>query len=103
MSCIDKHESACPFSLTDASDYVQNFGCLPTPHDIRIMRVVHSKTWACHEQPTKPCVGAIRDLKRNGLPHNVIDTELLTEKSDWYRFVNEIGHATSSAHSQTDL
>lgn len=88
MSCVDKKDSACPFAFTDRSDSVQNLGCLPTPHDIRNMRVAHGKTWACHERPEKPCAGAILWLKDEGLPHKVIDPILLTERSEWHLYTS---------------
>lgn len=88
MSCNNKIDSACPFSFTEQSEYVQNLGCLPTPYEIRNMRVVHGKTWACHENPSKPCTGAINWLKSNDLPYSVIDQNLLTEKSDWHLFTD---------------
>jgi len=88
MPCVDKADSGCPFSFTDHSEYVQNLGCLPTPYEIRNMRVEHGKTWACHSNPTKPCTGAIRWLKKEGLPHKVIDPILLTENSDWHLYVS---------------
>ena len=91
MSCVDHHDSACPFSFTEQSEYVQNLGCLPSPYEIRNMRVIHGKSWACHSEPTKPCVGAIRWLKEEGLPYNVIDSELLTEKSPWHLYVQKSG------------
>lgn len=89
MACTDKLDSACPFAFTDQSDMVQNLGCLPTPYDIRNMRVFHGKTWACHEDPSKPCVGAIRWLKERGLPHTIEDQNLLTESDDWHLFTEE--------------
>ena len=87
MACHHKADSACPFAFTDMSDEIQNYGCLPTPQDIRNMRVEHGKTWACHEEPTKPCVGAIRWLRKEELPHQVVDPKLLTERSDWHLYV----------------
>lgn len=82
MSCVHLSNSACPFAWwTDESDQAQNYGCLPTPHDIVVMRVHHNKTWACHDNPTTPCVGAINHLKKNNLPYSVC--ELVTEKDNW--------------------
>lgn len=96
MSCIDHKMSACPFAFSDESEMVQNYGCLPTPHEIATMRLEHGKTWACHSDPSKPCVGAIRHLKEQGLPYKVIDQTLVTESDDWGRFctpLNERGVA----------
>ncbi len=89
MSC--NHCSAdctCPFAFTEASERVQNYGCLPTPQEIVRMRVVHGKTWACHSDTSKPCIGAIRHLRDEGLPHKVLDPVLLTEQSDWPKYTS---------------
>ena len=76
----------CPFSFTPTSEKIQNYGCLPEPMDIAHMRVEHGRTWACHDNPEKPCVGATKWLQGEGLPHKVINQELLTEQSDWHLF-----------------
>ncbi len=86
MSCVHKHNSACPFADSDTSDYVQNMGCLPSPYEIKNMRVFHGKTWACHEKPEQPCTGAIQYLKKQNLPYHVIDANLVTESSAWHLF-----------------
>lgn len=88
MTCYHSTESSCPFAWTEHSERVQNYGCLPTRQDIVTMRVEHGKTWACHDEPTKPCIGAIRHLKRHGLPHKVVDPELLTERAPWERYIS---------------
>lgn len=85
-TCVKNAGSSCPFAHTEESEIAQNYGCLPTRQDIITMRVDHGKTWACHDAPDKPCTGAIRHLKEQGLPYKVIDRELLTEKSEWGQY-----------------
>lgn len=86
MSCYHKENSSCPFAWTQESEIAQNYGCLPTHHDIVIMRTEHGKTWACHDDYSKPCVGAISFLKEKGLPHKIVDKELISLDVDWWKF-----------------
>lgn len=81
-------EGACPFAWTEESDIVQNHGCLPTPMDIVGMRVIHGKTWACHEDTSKPCKGALLYLKEKNLPYKVLDKNLLTETDNWHHYID---------------
>jgi hypothetical protein len=82
------HKTSCPFAYTDESEQIQNYGCLPTPLEIINMRVTHNRTWACHSDTTKPCIGAIRRLKELRLPHSVT-LPLVTEDDDWKFEIND--------------
>ena len=73
----------CPFAYTELSDQIQNYGCLPSPNEIINMRINHGKTWACHSNLNKPCLGAIKNLKKKNLPFKVIDKKLITENDNW--------------------
>jgi hypothetical protein len=89
FSCKDCSKRTCPFAFTLYSERVQNYGCLPTPHEIIDMRVNHGKTWACHSNPRKPCLGAILHLKSRGLPYKVIDRVLVTDHDQWDLYLSE--------------
>ena len=84
---------SCPFSYSDESEQAQNYGCLPEPYEILTMRINHGKTWACHSDSSKPCLGAIKALKEKGHDYKVIDTSLVTLNDDWSLFTNpELSH-----------
>lgn len=81
-------EGACPFSFTAESEYIQNMGCLPTPMQIVAMRQYEGRTWACHSNPTKPCLGAIKFQQEHGLDASVTgEHALVTEDSPWHLYV----------------
>ncbi len=80
-------EGGCPFSFSEESEMIQNYGCLPAPYDIVNMAKIHGRKWACHSNPEKPCKGAIDYLKKNNIEVKYIDAPLLTEESDWHLFV----------------
>lgn len=79
--------TTCPFAYTFESETIQNYGCLPTPPQIVYMRTEYGKTWACHSNPTVPCVGGIAELKRKNLPHSTL--ELITEDDPWHLYIPE--------------
>lgn len=79
-------EGSCPFSFSDESEIVQGYGCIPTPYDIIQMRQKHGKTWACHSNPDKPCLGALNYMKQKQLPYKVIDTKLITLDDNWEKY-----------------
>lgn len=91
MTCDhNSSDCTCPFAFSDASEQAQNYGCLPSPWDIRNMRVHHGKTWACHEDITKPCIGALEFLKERGEPYKIIDAKLITDNDDWEKVCTPI-------------
>ena len=71
--------TSCPFAYTDESENIQNLGCLPTPFEIVSMRVLKGKTWACHSDNSKPCVGGLKAVREFGYDNSVIDQQLVTE------------------------
>lgn len=76
-------EGGCPFAYTDESEMIQNYGCLPGPYEIVTMRQKHGKTWACHSDNKKPCLGALLYQKEKGLEFKVLAPNLITEQSSW--------------------
>jgi hypothetical protein len=87
-TCIEcSTTGACPFSFSELSEQAQNYGCLPSPHQILRMRTVFQKTWACHSNTEKPCLGAMNFLREKGLPFQVVDSVLVKEEDDWSSFV----------------
>lgn len=57
------------------------------------MRVQYQKTWACHSDPKKPCLGALQYLRARGLPYKVVDQCLVTESSAWHLFIQRTTQA----------
>lgn len=87
---VCNHESencSCPFAYTDASEQAQNYGCLPTPSEIIKMRQKSGKTWACHSDLSKPCIGAIEYMKNRNFEYKIIDKDLVTLDDDWSLFI----------------
>ena len=79
--------TSCPFAFTDESEQIQNYGCLPTPVEILNMKVYHGKTWACHSDTSKPCLGAIRRFEEVGLIAKLrSNKDLLTENDKWHLY-----------------
>lgn len=76
----------CPGAESYGAHLAQGYGCLPTLFDTVQMRVKHGKTWACHNDYSKPCLGALKELRRRGL--NAKPTkDLLTLDDYWEDFI----------------
>jgi len=58
MAC--KH---CPFAFTNASEEVQNYGCLPSPYEIIQMKRNTGHNWACHSNENSICMGFADHVK----------------------------------------
>lgn len=76
-------QTSCPFAHSEESEIAQSYGCLPSSYDIIKMKAVHGKTWACHSDPTKPCLGAIEHFKSVGLIFKTDDKPLVTLDDHW--------------------
>jgi len=58
MSC-----ETCPFAFSEASEMVQNYGCLPEPADIIRMKRESGHNWSCHYNGKKKCQGFVDFVK----------------------------------------
>lgn len=77
---------SCPGASSVTSEEAQGYGCLPCLHDIVQMKVKHNKTWACHNDETKPCLGGLKELRRRNIPHKP-SGEFLTLQDDWENYI----------------
>lgn len=82
------HLKSCPFANSAESEEAQSYGCLPSSYDIVGMRIFKQKTWACHNNPKKPCKGALQFLRRNNLDARIINTTLVTETNTTPQDIN---------------
>jgi hypothetical protein len=73
----------CPFNdgLNEAATVAQNYGCLPTRHDIIDIKKTTGKNWACHGDETRICGGLAQAAKEAGLD---ISVGPLIKYSNWY-------------------
>jgi hypothetical protein len=80
---------ACPFDFfSDESAQAQNYGCLPTPMEIRDMYTKLDGVWGCHatsieDGNLEPCVGFINWMKEKGTPIKIKGKELI-DYPTWY-------------------
>lgn len=82
-------DGGCPFADSEESEIIQNYGCLPTPHEIVNMAVNHGRKWACHSNPSKPCKGAMKYIKDNNIKVSYItNAPLVTEKDNWGLYID---------------
>lgn len=54
----------CPFAFTDESEQAQNYGCLPSPHEIIELKRKTGQNWGCHSNDQKICEGYVSHVKR---------------------------------------
>ncbi len=80
----------CPFAETEAAVRIDNSGCLPTRRQIMRLRTELGKTWACHNDITKPCIGAMRALKDAGLPYKFEGGETLVSELEYEEFADAL-------------
>ena len=82
----------CPFAFTDASEEVQNYGCLPTPFEIIEMKRETGHNWSCHSNEKKICKGFVEHVKwsrENAFVDKLDDIDTskgnLISYETWYR------------------
>lgn len=82
-------DGGCPFSGSDQSEVIQNYGCLPSPYEIINMAKNHGRKWACHSDISKPCKGAIQYIKENKISVTYIDdAPLVNDRDNWKLYVD---------------
>lgn len=82
--------SGCPFNFfSKESEQAQNYGCLPTPYEIKRIYEELDGVWGCHETSKedgnlKPCIGFVNWMKKNGSPIKIIG-KTIVDYSIWYK------------------
>lgn len=69
--------NGCPFTGTDESEQIQNYGCLPGPLDIMEMYQKNEGHWKCHSAKRK-CGGLTQMMSNNDIPFDKNNTILIT-------------------------
>lgn len=63
--------SDCPFNYgSESSERAQNYGCLPSPHEIFTEMADTKKNWACHSNSKKVCRGMVQRIEELKEPYN---------------------------------
>ena len=79
--------TTCPFALTEESERVQNYGCLPTPSEILRIKRDHGLNWHCHGDldEKKMCAGFVEAARELGLDPKQGE---MASYSNWYNTGN---------------
>lgn len=72
----------CPCTVTDLSEQISNYGCLPDWNKLVQYYLEGQGIWKCHSQ-NKPCGGLIQTLKMNSIPLDKNNKMLITEDNPW--------------------
>lgn len=71
----------CPFAMTEESERVQNWGCLPCEFEIMQVKRETDKNWSCHMDETRMCSGFVEAARELGLDYK---TGPLASYHRWY-------------------
>lgn len=74
--------NTCPFAFTDEAAQAQNYGCLPTPQDIILMKTNNNTNWVCHNSKHRLCAGFKETCDERGLDYNTGNRMTLREWID---------------------
>lgn len=95
----NKECNGCPFNFfSEESEQAQNYGCLPTPYDIKAIYEKLDGIWGCHETSTedgnlKPCIGFINWMASKGKPikikgKTIVDYDIWSKDPEYFNTKN---------------
>jgi len=76
--------NGCPCTITDESEMISNYGCLPHASDLIKMYLDGEGVWKCHSK-NQSCGGLLHTLKENGIEFNRNNNLLITEDNPWIK------------------
>lgn len=72
----------CPCVLSDLSDQISNYGCLPEWYNLVEYYLQGQGIWKCHDK-NRPCGGLVQVLKQNEIPLDKNNELLITADNPW--------------------
>lgn len=69
--------NGCPCVLTEESEIISNYGCLPDWNQVVEFYLENKGLWKCHSK-NQPCGGLIQVLRENNIPLNKNNKLLVT-------------------------
>jgi hypothetical protein len=70
--------NGCPCTITEESEIISNYGCLPDWNNLVEFYLENKGIWKCHSKD-RMCGGLIEVLKANNIPLDKNNNILITE------------------------